>query len=99
MIISFLVGYAIGYAIGCIITEICIRISSYWNAKEEIKRKASSEINKPVAVFEVFLKKQGTKVDEEELEIKALDSNNNEIAKIKVIAENGTNLRVGQRFY
>lgn len=98
MIISFLVGYAIGYAIGCIITEICIKISSYWNAKEEIKRKASSEINKPVAVFEVFLKKQGTIVDEEELEIKALDSNNNEIAKIKVIAENGTNLRVGQRF-
>ena len=99
MIISFLIGYAIGYAIGCIITEICIRISSYWNAKEEIKKKASSEIDKSISVFEVFVKEAGKAVDEEELIIKAFDSNNTEIAKIKVTAENGTNSRVGQRFY
>lgn len=99
MIISFLIGYAIGYAIGCIITEICIKISSYWNAKEEIKNKVSSEIDKPISVFEVYFKEAGKAVDEEELIIKAFDSNNTEIAKIKVTAENGTNLRVGQRFY
>ena len=59
MIISFLVGYAIGYAIGCIITEICIRISSYWNAKEEIKQKAQSQISTPISILEVFCKEQG----------------------------------------
>ena len=47
----------------------------------------------------MFVKEAGKAVDEEELVVKAFDSNHNEIAKIKVTAENGTNLRVGQRFY
>ena len=98
MIISFLVGYAIGYAIGCIINEICIRISSYWNAKEEIKRKASNLIVKPINVLEVFSKQTNKDIDEEALVIKAYDYNNNVIANINVTAENGTNLRIGERF-
>ena len=55
MIISFLVGYAIGYAIGCIITEICIRISSYWNAKEEIKKK--TDINEKEKINDLIISK------------------------------------------
>ncbi len=98
MIISFLVGYAIGYAIGCIIAEISIRISSYWNAKEEIKQKAQSQISTPISILEVFCKEQGKSYATEILEIKAYDSNNVEIAKINVTAENGTCLRIGQRF-
>ena len=51
MIISFLIGYAIGYALGRIIAEICIRISSYWNAKEEIKQKAAAQVDKTILLF------------------------------------------------
>ncbi|MEI3469821.1 MAG: hypothetical protein V8Q76_14770 [Bacteroides intestinalis] len=98
MIISFLIGYAIGYALGRIIAEICIRISSYWNAKEEIKQKAAAQVDKPISLFEVYLKNTAKVYDEEELVLKTYDSNHNEIAKINVTAENGTNLKIGQTF-
>lgn len=97
MLVSFLIGCAI-YAIGCAIEEIYIKISSFWNAKEEIKQKASSQINKPISLFEVYLKNAGKAIDEEEIVIKAYDSNKTEIAKINVTAERGTTLRVGQTF-
>lgn len=98
MIISFLIGYAIGYAIGCIVAKIYIRVSSYWNSKDEIRKKVAEQIDKPISLFEVYFKGKGKVFDEEELFVKAYDSNNNEIAKIIVTAENGTNLKIGQKF-
>ena len=86
MIISFLIGYAIGYALGRIIAEICI------------KQKAAAQVDKPISLFEVYLKNTAKVYDEEELVLKTYDSNHNEIAKINVTAENGTNLKIGQTF-
>ena len=69
-----------------------------YRSEEEIKRKASNIIDKPINVLEVFSKQTSKDIDEEALVIKAYDYNNNVIANINVTAENGTNLRIGERF-
>jgi len=98
MLFSFLVGYAIGTLIGIAIAEICIQISSYWNAESEIRNKAKEKVSKPISILEVYVKEHSTYEDEEELVIKAYDNSYNHIANIKVTATNGTKLKVGDRF-
>ena len=97
MLISFLVGYVICHAIVSMIVEISIRIVNYWNARQEIRQKASERIGKPISFLEV-INKFPQEHDEEVMEVKAFDAHNNVIAKINVTAENRTLLKVGQRF-
>ena len=98
MLISILVGYAIGYALGCIIAEICIKVSGYFNVEKEIRQKAAEQIKEPIGCLEVYIKNANKSYDEEILEIKAYGLNNNHIANIKVTSENKTRLVVGQKF-
>lgn len=98
MLFSILIGYAIGAAIGVAIAELFITISSYWNARNEIRDKAQDKVDKPINYLEVYVKNSSTYEDEEEYVIKAYDYNNNHVANIKVTATNGAPLRVGERF-
>lgn len=97
MFISFLIGYAIVCAIGAIL-DICIEISSYYNAKKEIREKAQETIGSDKDIFSMYIAQQVKHVDKEELVVKAYDRKKNHIANITVTAANGTPLRVGQRF-
>lgn len=97
MLISFLIGYAIVYAIGAIL-ELCIEISSYYNAKAEIRQKAQEAIGTDKDIFSLFVAQADKYIDKEVLVVKAFDKRRNQIANIKVTAANGTPLRVGQRF-
>lgn len=96
MFISFLIGYAIVCAIGAIL-DICIEISSYYNAKQEIKQKAKDAIGSDKDLFSMYIAQQEKYVDKEVLVVKAFDRKRNHIANITVTAANGTPLRVGQR--
>lgn len=98
MLLSFLVGYAIGYAIGSILVELCITISDYWHAEQEIRRQAEEQLQRSISVLEVFMKEKGKMCDEEVLEVRAFDKDHNQIAVAKVSAQNGTRLRVGDSF-
>lgn len=99
MLISFLVGYAIGTVIGAVIEaiiEVAIRISSYYGAKDEIKRKAQEAVGSEKDIFSMYIAQQDKYVDEEVLVVRAYDRKKNHIANITVTAANGTPLRVGQ---
>lgn len=101
MIISFLVGYAIGTVIGAVvgaIIEIAIQISSYYGAKDEIKRKAKQAIGSDKEIFSMYIAQQDKYVDKEVLVVNAFDRRKNQVAKITVTAAHGTPLRVGQSF-
>lgn len=101
MLISFLVGYAIGSVIGAVvgaIIEIAIQISSYYGAKEEIRRKAKEAIGSDKDIFSMFVAQADQYVDKEVLVIKGYDRKRNQIANITVTASHGTPLRVGQSF-
>lgn len=97
MFISFLIGYAIVYAIGAIL-DFCIEISSYYNAKQEIREKAQETIGSDKDIFSMYIAQQDKYVDKEVLVVKAFDRKKNHIANITVTAANGTPLRVGQSF-
>lgn len=101
MLISFLVGYAIGTVIGAVvgaIIEIAIQISSYYGAKEEIRRKAKEAIGSDAEIFSMYIAQQDKYVDKEVLVVNAFDRRKNQTAKITVTAAHGTPLRVGQSF-
>ena len=101
MLISFLVGYAIGSVIGAVvgaIIEIAIQISSYYGAKDEIRKKAKEAIGSDKDIFSMYVEQANKYVDKEVLVINGFDRKRNQIAKITVTAANGTPLRVGQSF-
>jgi hypothetical protein len=98
MLLSILIGAAVGYMIGEAIAEIFFTLYDKWNARYQIKQK-SKEQNSNINKLVVFANQSDSYNDEEELVIRAYDSNSNHIANINVTAPSGTGIRVGETLY
>lgn len=82
----------------CSMIEYYINIHNSWNARSEIKEETKKKNSKIKMLLVDFAEIQPS-LEDEDLVLKAYDSNNNHIANINVTSPAGTGIRVGETMF